>query len=94
MSSVHQHKSHTKSYVIIFVLLTVLTVLELFIPGMNISYMSKAAGLVLFALAKAFVVGYYYMHLNEETRWLKYIALIPIAAVLYFVMLVLETVYR
>ncbi len=88
------HKSHVKEYLIIFVVLAVLTVLELYIPALNIPYGSKAIALVLFAAAKVFVVGYYYMHLNEETRWLKFIALIPISAVIYFVAVALESVYR
>ena len=88
------HKSHTKEYLIIFFVLTVLTVAELYIPEMNISYGSKATGLTLLALAKAFCVGYFYMHLKEETRWLKFIAVIPISAFLYFIMLLLESSYR
>ena len=88
------HKSHTKEYLIIFFLLGVFTVIELYIPEMNISYASKAFGLTLFAFAKAFCVGYFYMHLKEETRWLKFMALIPISAFLYFIMLILESTYR
>ena len=73
------HKSHTKEYLIIFFLLALFTVAELFIPEMDISYASKAVGLTLFAFAKAFLVGYFYMHLNEERRWLKFIAIIPVS---------------
>ena len=92
--SAETHKSHTKEYLIIFVILALLTVVELFVPELNIEYYQKAISLTLLALAKAFCVAYYYMHLNEETKWLKFIAAIPISAFLYFIMLVLESTYR
>jgi cytochrome c oxidase subunit 4 len=88
------HKSHVKEYVIIFILLGVLTVMELAVPELKIAYAKKAIALTLLALAKAFMVGYYYMHLKDEKGWLKFIALIPLSAALYFIMVALESVYR
>tara|TARA_B100000886_G_C20384328_1_gene475342 strand:- start:449 stop:730 length:282 start_codon:yes stop_codon:yes gene_type:complete len=88
------HKSHFKEYMLVFLALALFTVIELVIPEMNISYASKAIGLTLFAFAKAFCVGYFYMHLNEEKRWLKFIAIIPVSAFIYFLVLVLESSYR
>tara|TARA_X000000950_G_C13800180_1_gene613189 strand:- start:933 stop:1214 length:282 start_codon:yes stop_codon:yes gene_type:complete len=89
-----QLKSHTKEYLIIFAVLALLTVLELFVPEMDVAYYKKAISLTLLALAKAFCVAYYYMHLNEESKWLKFIAAIPISAFIYFLVLVLEASYR
>lgn len=94
MSGTHAHKRHTVEYVIVFVVLALLTVLELFIPGLDTKYAYKAAGLVGLAAAKAFVVAYFYMHLKEEKGWLKFIAAIPLVAVLYAVGLILESVFR
>ena len=88
------HKTHTKEYMLVFLALAVFTIIELIIPELNVSYASKAFGLTLFAFAKAFCVGYFYMHLNEEKRWLKFIAIIPVSAFLYFTMLILESSYR
>jgi caa(3)-type oxidase subunit IV len=87
-------KSHTKEYLIIFAILAFLTVLELFVPELKIAYSHKAISLTLLALAKAFCVAYFYMHLNEETRWLKFIAAVPISAFIYFVVVVLESLNR
>ena len=87
-------KSHTKEYMIIFAVLAFLTLIELFVPEMDIAYYQKAISLTLLALAKAFCVAYFYMHLNEETRWMKFIAVIPISAFAYFIMLLLETTFR
>jgi cytochrome c oxidase subunit IV len=89
-----EHKSHTKEYIIVFIVLGVLTALELMIPELNTKYAYKAIGLVGLAIAKAFVVAYYYMHLKEETGWLKFIAAIPIMAGVYAVALILESVFR
>ena len=94
MGNSHAHKSHKAEYIIVFVVLAVLTVLELFIPGLKVPYAYKAAGLVGLAVAKAFVVAYFYTHLKEERGWLKFIAAIPIVAVLYAVGLILESTLR
>ncbi len=90
----HQHPSHTKEYVIVFVVLTLLTVLELFIPGLKTEYSYKVIGLVGLAVGKALIVAYFYMHLKEETRWMKLIAAVPISAAFYAVALILESMYR
>lgn len=88
------YKSHTKEYIIVFIVLTVLTVLELFIPGLDTPHAYKAAGLTFLAVAKALVVAYFYMHLKEETRWMKVIAAVPILAALFAIGLILEVMYR
>ncbi len=88
------HKSHTKEYLVIFFALTILTIIELFIPGLDTAYAFKASSLTLLALGKAFLVAYFYMHLKEESRWLKFIAAIPISAAIYAVVLILESMYR
>lgn len=93
-SHAEEHKSHVKLYLVIFVLLGILTALEIYLPDLDISYASKAGGLVALAVAKASMVGYFYMHLNEEKAWLKFIALIPLSAILYAVTLILESTYR
>ena len=93
--SEHVHKSHFKQYMVIFVALTVLTVLELFIPDLkNVSTFAKGSALTVLALAKAFSVAYWYMHLNEEKAMLRWIALIPVSAALYATVVILESIYR
>ncbi len=90
----HAHKSHTVEYVVVFFVLTILTVVELLIPGLNTPYSYKAAGLIGLAAGKACIVAYFYMHLKEERAWLKIIAAVPITAVMYAVGLILESAYR
>ena len=80
---------------IIFFALTALTVLEVIIPGMDaLTKLQKSTSVVALALGKAFLVGYFFMHLNEEKKWLKYIAAVPCSAFLYAAVLMLESYYR
>lgn len=90
-----EHKSHKKEYIFIFIILAVLTAIEIWvaeIPG--ISKFNKGAALTGLAVGKAFVVAYYYMHLKEETKWMKFIAAIPIMAGVYATVLCLEAMYK
>ncbi len=88
------HKSHRAEYFKIFGILTVLTIVELVIPAMSVSQLAKATSLTGLAIGKAAIVGYFYMHLKDETRWMKFIALIPLSAVAYAVFVILESIYR
>lgn len=89
------HKSHKMEYFKIFLVLTALTVVELIIPGMeSLSKNAKASSLIGLAIGKAGIVGWSYMHLKEETGWMRGVALIPLAAFAYAVMVILESLYR
>lgn len=92
MSEVGQ--SHKKEYFKIFIVLTALTIVELIIPNMKISQFLKASSLIFLALGKASIVGWSYMHLKDETKWMRFVALIPIAAFAYAAMVILESLYR
>lgn len=95
MAEATEHKSHFKLYMIVFVALALLTLIEVIIPELaNVSTFFKATSLTGLAIGKAFLVGYFYMHLNEETRWLKFIAIIPASAAIYATVVVLESLYR
>lgn len=91
----HVHVSHKKSYIVIFVILAVLTAIEIWVaevPGLT--KFAKGSSLTFLAIGKAFIVAYYYMHLKEETKWLKFIAAIPIMAGVYATVLCLEAIYK
>ena len=92
----HGHKPNIKEYMIIFAVLTALTVLEVVIaqvPG--ISKKLLAVALVGLAVTKAGIVGLYYMHLKSETRVLKLTVALPLAApTIYAVVLMAEAAWR
>lgn len=94
MSETQHHHSHKKLYIIIFVALSLLTAVELLVPELDIKYALKASSLVLLALGKAFLVAYFYMHLNEESKAMKYVAAVPLAAFLYAAVLIAESMFR
>ncbi len=89
------HKSHKLEYFKVFLVLTALTVVELIIPGMaSLSQFAKGSSLTFLALGKAAIVAWSYMHLKDETKWMRFVALIPVSAFLYAIMVILESLYR
>ena len=90
-----KHVSHKKEYIIIFVVLALLTVLEIWAAELKqLSKVGKGSALTLLAVGKAFLVAYYYMHLKEETKWTKFIAAVPFMAAVYAIVLCLEAIYK
>jgi cytochrome c oxidase subunit IV len=90
-----EHKSHKKEYFLVFLALGVLTLIELFIPGTKgLSTFAKGSALTFLAVGKACLVAYFYMHLKDETRYMKYLAMVPISAAFYAVVVVLESMFR
>lgn len=94
-ANAHEHKSHKKEYLVIFLILAILTGIEIWvaeIPG--ITPFAKGSSLTFLAVGKAFLVAYYYMHLKEETKWTKLIAAVPIMAGVYATVLCLEATFK
>jgi caa(3)-type oxidase subunit IV len=92
----HSAAEHRKTYWKIFVWLFVLTVLEVglvYVPG--ISKALLVAGLVGMAVVKAALVGWYYMHLNDESVGLKWTVAIPMGIpAFYACVLIAEASWR
>jgi caa(3)-type oxidase subunit IV len=88
------HTSHKKEYFKVFFILTALTIVELIVPAMKVSQFAKGSSLTLLALGKACIVGWSYMHLKDETKWMRFVALVPISAFAYAAMVILESLYR
>jgi caa(3)-type oxidase subunit IV len=88
------HVNHRKEYFKIFFILTALTIVELIIPNLTLDKFIKGSALSVLALGKASIVAWFYMHLKDETRWMRAVALVPIAAFAYAFVVVLESVYR
>jgi cytochrome c oxidase subunit IV len=91
----HEHKSHKKEYFVIFIVLGLLTIIEIWAAELKaLSKFQKGSALTFLAVGKAFIVAYYYMHLKEETKWMKFIAAVPIMAGVYAVVLCLEATFK
>jgi caa(3)-type oxidase subunit IV len=92
----HGHKPNIREYLVIFVVLAVLTVVEVGVaqvPGINRKLMGLA--LVGLAVTKAAIVGLYYMHLKQETKIMKWTVALPVAApAFYALVLISEAAWR
>lgn len=90
------HKSHKKKYLIVFVVLTALTALEVAVAQVLKEQRSTMIGLLIaLALVKAGFVALYYMHLADERRGLKLTVGIPMLfPPLYAVVLIIEAIAR
>jgi len=84
--------AHRRQYVVVFVLLGVLTLVELAVvrtPG--IARAAVVIALVTIAVAKAALIALFYMHLRFETGILRLTVLVPLLApAAYGVILIAE----
>ena len=84
-----------KEYVVIFLVLTVLTAIEVGLKYVPIARNVMIGGLIALALAKATCVAMFFMHLKSETRSLKLVVGIPMLfPALYAVVLIIESIAR
>jgi cytochrome c oxidase subunit 4 len=88
--------AHRGQYVVVFVVLGVLTLVELAVartPG--IARGAVIVALVTLAVAKAALIALFYMHLRFETRILRLTVLGPLLApAAYGLILITETAWR
>jgi cytochrome c oxidase subunit 4 len=92
----HGHKVDRREYWKIFVVLLVLTILEVGVaqvPG--IAHGLMVVALIGMALSKAACVGLFYMHLKHETKILKLTVALPFAApAVYALVLISDAAWR
>lgn len=86
----HEGGASTKAYMVVFVSLAVLTVIEVLIPTrFDFPKMMQIIILVALALWKALLVALYYMHLRFEPRRLKWMVIAPLPLAVILVLAVL-----
>ena len=84
-----------KQYWLIFFMLFLLTMVEVGIVFLPLSWGQMVFGLCGLAFVKAYMVAIYYMHLNHETLTLRFTALLPmLVPVFYAFVLCLEGAWR
>src|SRR2546430_11431954 len=74
-----------RPYVVVFVVLAVVTLVELSVYSLGLPHLETIIILVILATVKASLVVAYYMHLRYEPRW---VALIPLAGLALVAVLV------
>lgn len=85
-----------KQYIKVFWYLLALTVAELAVVYSNfLPHVPTTILVCILSLAKAVCVGWWYMHLNHETKGLKLIAILPLfIAFFYATYLVIDAPHR
>lgn len=82
-------------YIRTAIILAILTVLEIGISYLTISRMGQIVLLMTFAITKMMLVAWIYMHVQHETRTLKWIIFIPIpAGILFTISLMYDIPFR
>ena len=88
-------KPNRKEYFVIFLALTVLTLVEVGVVYLAIARGLMITALVLLAVGKAALVALFFMHLKHETGTLKAYVMIPFMALLFYaVILIYEGSWR
>lgn len=87
MESDAQHKQ--SPYMLVWVVLFVLTMMEVFYAFLELPKIWLAAGLIIMAIWKALLVALYYMHLRFEPKrlWVLAASPLPLVAILLLVVL-------
>jgi cytochrome c oxidase subunit 4 len=88
---IHTPTEKRKTYWKVFYILTALTIFEVAIVQVPLPKLAVTLLVVVASLAKAFAVGWIYMHLNHETKGLKVVLLFPLfVAFFYAVYLIVD----
>jgi cytochrome c oxidase subunit IV len=77
------------NYILVFVMLAVLTAIELGVAFVGLSRTMTIVALILLALWKALLVALYYMHLRYEPKRVHMLVLTPIPLILILLFAVL-----
>ena len=80
------HVESHAPYLKVFFALLIFTILEYFYAMLPISFPALVVGLLAMAVTKATLVGWYFMHLKFEGRWV-YLMLVPVGLLAVVVVL-------
>jgi caa(3)-type oxidase subunit IV len=88
-TTAHSHHNYIK----IFVILSVLTVIEVGITFLGLPKMLLAALLITLAVWKAALVAMHFMHLKMEKTTLSIVAIIPFILCVFLILMLLPDIY-
>lgn len=83
----------TSTYIKIFWILLVLTIIEVAIVYMGLPKILLAGLLVIFAIWKAALVAMHFMHLKFEKKTLSIVAIIPFILCVFLILMLLPDIY-
>jgi caa(3)-type oxidase subunit IV len=85
------HSHH--NYIRIFVILSVLTVVEISITFLGLPKMILAVMLITLAVWKAALVAMHFMHLKLEKTTLTLVAVVPFVLCVFLILMLLPDIY-
>ena len=88
-TTAHSHHNYIK----IFVILTVLTVIEVGVTFLGLPKMLLGAMLISLAVWKAALVAMHFMHLKFEKKTLTIVAIIPFILCVFLILMMLPDIY-
>jgi caa(3)-type oxidase subunit IV len=88
-STAHSHHNYIK----IFVILSVLTVIEIGITFLGLPKMLLASLLIILAVWKAALVAMHFMHLKMEKMTLSLVAIVPFILCVFLILMLLPDIY-
>ena len=88
-TTAHSHHNYIK----IFVILSVLTVIEIGITFLGLPKMLLAALLITLAVWKAALVAMHFMHLKMEKLTLSLVAIVPFILCVFLILMLLPDIY-
>jgi caa(3)-type oxidase subunit IV len=88
-STAHSHHNYIK----IFVILTVLTVIEIGITFLGLPKVLLAVLLITLAVWKAVLVAMHFMHLKLEKMTLSLVAIVPFILCVFLILMLLPDIY-
>lgn len=88
-TTAHSHHNYIK----IFVILSVLTVIEIGLTFLGLPKLLLAALLVFLAVWKAALVALHFMHLKIEKKTLTIVALVPFVLCVFLILMLLPDIY-
>ena len=85
------HSQH--NYIKIFIILSVLTVIEIGVTFLRLPKMLIATMLITLAIWKAALVAMHFMHLKMEKTTLSIVAIVPFILCVFLILMLLPDIY-
>lgn len=84
---VPRHKTKRSTYVLVFLLLAVVTAIEVGLSTVGLAAQTSTALFLALSLIKAALVAAFFMHLKDDARLFRYILILPTILLIIFVFL-------
>lgn len=85
------HKTKRSTYVLVYVLLAVVTAVEVGLSTLGLAAQASTALFLVLSFIKAALVAAFFMHLKDDHRLFRYILVLPAILLIIFVFLTIPS---